>query len=124
MSDFLANVAEERGSSKAVLRTRRDTAAVLEEMGRRFPSTWKSGRVAAIRGFSFESPAALFRVLSPKRWQLIERLQSLGPTCVRGLARTLERDVKRVPEVVAAPIEVVLIEKTADGKVQCAVCDH
>jgi predicted transcriptional regulator len=103
--------------TKAVLRIRRDTTAVLEEMGRRFAATWKSGRVTSTRVFSFESPAALFRVLSPKRWELIERLQSLGPTSVRGLARALERDVKRVHEDVAALIEVGLIEKTAGGKV-------
>ncbi len=84
--------------TKAVLRIRRDSTAVLEEMGRRFAATWKTGRPAAAHVFSFESPAALFRVLSPKRWELIERLQALGPMSVRGLARELERDVKRVHE--------------------------
>lgn len=103
--------------TKAVLRIRRYTTAVLGEMGRRFASTWKSGRPATARVFSFESPAALFRVLSPKRWELLERLQSLGATSVRGLARALERDVKRVHEDVGVLIEVGLIEKTAGGKV-------
>ena len=67
--------------------------------------------------FTFESPAALFRVLSPKRWDLLERLQSLGPSSLRGLARSLERDVKRVHEDVAALIEVGLIEKTEHGQI-------
>lgn len=67
--------------------------------------------------FSFESPAALFRVLRPKRWELLERLQSLGATSVQGLARALERDVKRVHEDMGVLIEVGLIEKTAGGKV-------
>ena len=67
--------------------------------------------------FTFESPAALFRVLSPKRWELLERLQSLGPSSLRGLARSLERDVKRVHEDVAALIEVGLIEKTEQGQI-------
>jgi len=67
--------------------------------------------------FSFESPAALFRVLSPKRWELIERLQALGPVSVRGLARALERDVKRVHEDVGTLIEVGLIAKTERGKI-------
>ena len=103
--------------TKAVLRVRRDTGAVLEEMGQRFASAWKSGRPTSARVFSFESPAALFRVLSPKRWELIERLQLTGPTSVRGLARALERDVKRVHEDVAALIEVGLIEKTEHGQI-------
>jgi predicted transcriptional regulator len=38
----------------------------------------------------------MFRVLTAKRWELIERLQSIGSTTVRGLARELDRDVKRV----------------------------
>jgi predicted transcriptional regulator len=46
----------------------------------------------------FESPAALFRILTAKRWELIERLQTTGPTALRGLARDLDRDVKRVHE--------------------------
>jgi predicted transcriptional regulator len=57
-------------------------------------------------------------VLSPKRWELVERLQALGPTSVRGLARSLERDVKRVHEDVTALCEVGLVEKTERGKVQ------
>ena len=74
--------------TKAVLRIRRDTATALEEMGRRFTATWKSGRVASTRVFSFESPAALFRVLSPKRWELIERLQKENANAVDDSAMT------------------------------------
>jgi len=102
--------------TKAVLRIRRNTDAALTDMGKRFTAAWKSGRSAA-HVFTFESPAALFRVLSPKRWELLERLQSLGPSSLRGLARSLERDVKRVHEDVAALIEVGLIEKTEQGRI-------
>ena len=102
--------------TKAVLRIRRNTDAVLADMGKRFAAAWKSGRSSA-HVFTFESPAALFRVLSPKRWELLERLQSLGPSSLRGLARSLERDVKRVHEDVAALTEVGLIEKTAHGQI-------
>lgn len=41
----------------------------------------------------------------------------LGATSVRGLARELGRDVKRVHEDVAVLIEVGLIEKTDSGKI-------
>jgi predicted transcriptional regulator len=103
-------------SSKAVLRILRDADAAMADMGKRFAAAWKNGRSAA-HVFTFESPAALFRVLSPKRWELVERLQALGPTSVRGLARSLERDVKRVHEDVTALCEVGLVEKTERGKV-------
>ena len=102
--------------TKAVLRIRRNTDAALADMGKRFTAAWKSGRSSA-HVFTFESPAALFRVLSPKRWELLERLQSLGPSSLRGLARSLERDVKRVHEDVAALIEVGLIAKTEGGRI-------
>ena len=102
--------------NKAVLRIRRDTEEAVSEMGKRFAATWKSGRSSA-HVFTFESPAALFRVLTPKRWELVERLQAQGPISVRGLARSLDRDVKRVHEDVTALCEVGLVEKTDRGKV-------
>jgi len=102
---------------KATIRIRRDTDAVLKEMGTRFVKTWKSGKSAG-DVLTFESPAALFRALTPKRWELIERLQGLGPCSVRGLARALDRDVKRVHEDVMALIGHGLIARADDGRVR------
>jgi len=102
--------------TKAVLRIRRDAGVALAEMGKRFTAAWRGRRTTA-HVFTFESPAALFRVLTPKRWELVEKLQSLGPMSVRGLARALERDVKRIHEDVGALIAVGLIERTERGKV-------
>ncbi len=53
----------------------------------------------------------------PKRWEMIERLQHLGPSTIRGLARSLERDVKRVHDDVTAMIGWGLVEKREDGRV-------
>jgi hypothetical protein len=40
--------------------------------------------------FTFESPAALFRVLTPKRWELVERLRALGAMAgARGVTRVV-----------------------------------
>jgi predicted transcriptional regulator len=80
-----------------------------------FLSTWKSGKYTG-EHFDFESPAALFRILTPKRWELIERLQHTGPIGVRALARELERDVRRVHDDATAMIEYGLVEITPDGK--------
>ncbi len=103
--------------TKAILRIRRDVDTGLTDMGKRFTAAWKSGKSAA-HVFTFESPAALFRVLTPKRWELLERLQGLGPSSLRGLARSLERDVKRVHEDVATLIEIGLVEKTDQGRIK------
>jgi predicted transcriptional regulator len=80
-----------------------------------FLAAWQSENYAG-EHFDFESPAALFRVLTPKRWDLIECLQKTGPLGVRALARALGRDVKRVHDDASAMIAVGMVEKTADGK--------
>jgi predicted transcriptional regulator len=99
---------------KVTIRISRNVDAALNAMGERFVKAWKTGKAAG-DSLQFESPAALFRVLSPKRWELVERLQSLGPMSVRGLARALERDVKRVHEDVRTLMQVGLIERTEEG---------
>lgn len=87
-------------------------------MGRRFAQAWNSGRRQQAHVFSFESPAALFRTLSPKRWELLEKLQGIGPVSVRALARALERDVKRVHEDVTVLIDVDLVTRTEAGQIE------
>lgn len=100
---------------KATTRIRRKADAAFEKMGERFVNAWRTGKSAG-GTLEFESPAALFRVLTPKRWALIETLQELGPSGVRGLARELERDVKRVHEDVSVLIDRGLIVRTTEEK--------
>jgi predicted transcriptional regulator len=102
---------------KLTIRIRKDTKVALKEMGERFIKTWKTGKSAGDT-IEFESPAAMFRLLTPKRWELLERLQIIGPSSVRGLARELERDVKRVHEDVSALIYCGIVARTDDGKVE------
>ena len=99
---------------KVTIRMCRDTGAALKDMGERFAKAWKTGKSSG-DSLQFESPAALFRVLTPKRWELVERLQTLGPSSVRGLARALDRDVKRVHDDVRALMSYGLIARTEDG---------
>jgi predicted transcriptional regulator len=99
---------------KVTIRISRGVDAALNGMGERFVKSWKTGKPAGDT-LQFESPAALFRVLTPKRWELVERLQTLGPSSVRGLARELERDVKRVHEDVRTLMQVGLIARTEEG---------
>jgi predicted transcriptional regulator len=94
----------------ATIRVERDTAAALERGARRFVRAWKSRKDLG-SDFSFESPEALFRSLTPARWAVVERLQAIGASTLRGLARELRRDVKSVHRDVHALIEIGLIEK-------------
>ena len=102
--------------TEAIIRIRNDDDALLAEAGERFKAAWKTGE-STVAVFTFSSPAQLFSVISPKRWQLIERLQTIGKSSIRGLARSLERDVKRVHEDVSAMIEWGLVERAEDGLV-------
>ena len=58
-----------------------------------FTRTWKSGKPSAPR-ISFESPELLFKVLSGKRWELLNALTGAGAMSIREAARRVERDVK------------------------------
>ena len=99
----------------ATIRVRSDTNQALTEMREQFLTAWKTGEYQG-EVFEFESPAALFRLLTPKRWELLETLQSAGSCGVRELARLLERDVRRVHDDISALVDTGLIEKTDDGK--------
>lgn len=99
----------------ATIRIERDTRAATAQARARFLKAWRTGKYQG-EVFSFESPAALFRVLSPKRWEMLETLQARGPLGVRALARVLGRDVKRVHEEARTLLDTGLIEKDASGR--------
>ncbi|RYE88110.1 MAG: transcriptional regulator [Hyphomicrobiales bacterium] len=67
-------------------------------------------------GRSFETLPLLLSVFSEKRWKLIIELQKLGPSTLRGLARALGRDVKRVHEDANVLLEEGIIERDADKR--------
>ncbi len=102
--------------SEAIIRILSSDDSILEEASARFIKVWKSGKTSPAV-FTFSSPAQLFSVISPKRWQLIEHLQHLGPCTIRGLARSLNRDVKRVHDDVTALLEWGLVERNEAGMV-------
>ncbi len=96
------------------IRIEADAMAALERAGKQFTQAWDTGRYAG-EFMSFESPASLFRLLTPARWGVLEGLQKAGPCGLRPLARLLERDASAVHRDVAALLERGLIERDADG---------
>jgi predicted transcriptional regulator len=66
---------------------------------------------------SFESPAILFKVLSGKRWELIEVMTVGGPMTIREAARRLDRDVKSVHGDVHALLNAGILQKTEEGRI-------
>lgn len=68
---------------------------------------------------NFETPAQFFGQLTEKRWHIVRAAQGKGELSVRELARTVERDVKRVHEDVVILAELGLLERTESGGVVC-----
>ena len=66
---------------------------------------------------SFESPALLFKVLSGKRWEVLNIMTGAGPMTIRELARRLGRDVKAVHSDVQALLHAGLLQKTDTGRI-------
>ena len=64
---------------------------------------------------TFENWQALFNVLTPKRYELLCHVHAHPEPSVRALARSLDRDFKRVYEDVKALVAAGLLEQDADG---------
>lgn len=65
----------------------------------------------------------MFEVFTANRWDMIQKLQGSGPLSVRGLARALGRDVRRVHDDVSVLLDWGIIERNDDNKV-FAPYDH
>ena len=91
-----------------------DEDTAMQTMQQRFTDTMKSGTYAG-EYLNFESPTALFRAISPKRWELIVALQKLETVSMRELARQLQRDVHRVYDDIKALKELGIIDQSDKG---------
>ncbi len=67
---------------------------------------------------SFESPALLFRLLTGKRWELLNMMAGAGPITIREAARRLGRDVKAVHGDVRALLNTGILHKTDNGLIE------
>ena len=91
-----------------------DEEAAMQAMQQRFTGVMESGSYSG-EFITFESPTALFRSISPKRWELIGVLQKLDVVSMRELARQLKRDPHRVHDDVKALKELGIIEQSDKG---------
>lgn len=81
-----------------------------------FTQAWKSGKPTAPR-ISFASPELMFKVLSGKRWELLNVMMGAGAMSLREASRRVERDVKAVHGDVTALLNAELLSKTDDGMI-------
>ena len=91
-----------------------DEDAAIQAMQKRFASTMQQGTYTG-DFLTFESPTALFRSITPKRWELIAALQKLDTVSMRELARQLNRDVHRISDDIKVLKELGIIDQSSKG---------
>lgn len=88
--------------------------ASRKEINRRFIRAMEIGEPEGTF-ISFESPALLWKALTPKRWDLLKALTGAGPLSIREAARRVKRDVKAVHGDIHALLGCGILTKTDDG---------
>jgi predicted transcriptional regulator len=102
----------------ALIQVRMDEDAAFQEEIEYTKRAMRTGEPSdPVATFTFISATQLFSVFTSKRFELIEQLQKIGPSSVRGLARALERDVRRVHDDVMVLIEWGIVTRNEAGKV-------
>jgi predicted transcriptional regulator len=66
---------------------------------------------------SFVTVELLWKILTPKRWELLRAMTGAGPLSIRALARRVDRDVKSVHGDVQALLKAGVIDRTKTGRI-------
>lgn len=80
--------------------------------------------LAAARGkigedrISFETVDDLWRILAPKRMEIVRAMTGAGPLSIREVARRVGRDFKAVHSDVTMLVKFGILERTESGNVE------
>src|SRR6266446_5203689 len=66
---------------------------------------------------SFPTVELLWKVITPKRWELLRAMAGAGPLSIRELARRMRRDVKSVHGDVQALLKAGVLDHVEDGRI-------
>jgi predicted transcriptional regulator len=95
------------------MRTVKLEVSSRENTNRRFLRAFEGETQGEV--ISFETPALLFKVLSGKRWEVLNIMTGADAMTIRELARRLGRDVKAVHGDVHALLNAGILQKTDTG---------
>lgn len=98
------------------MRTVTFSIASREDVTRRVLAAFKGKKVGD--HISFASIELLWKVLSPKRWEILKAMTGQGPMPIREAARRVGRDVKAVHGDVHALLIAGVLDKTRDGRIE------
>ncbi len=90
----------------------KDLQGVLADVSR----AWETGEPAETT-ISFESLEALWKILSPRKMEILQAMSGAGPMGIREVSRKLGRDVSAVHRDIQALISAGILQRTEDGKV-------
>ena len=87
----------------------------------RFEAAWnrrnEGRKLDRLRVLSLEDLPLLLKILTPARWELVDRLREVGPLSIYQLAKLLGRDYKNVHTDVSALARIGVIEKQSDARI-------
>jgi predicted transcriptional regulator len=66
---------------------------------------------------SFPSVEMLWKVITPRRWDLLRVMTGAGPLAIREIARRMARDIKTVHGDVHALLRAGVVDRAEDGRV-------
>jgi predicted transcriptional regulator len=64
---------------------------------------------------SFPTVELLWKVITPKRWEVLRAMTGAGPLSIRELSRRVKRDIKSVHGDVQALLKAGVIDRADDG---------
>lgn len=89
--------------------------APLEATKGRMRRAFRGEKQGAFIGFA--SLELLWKVLTPKRWEIVRVLAGAGPLAIRAVARRVERDVKSVHGDVQSLLKAGVLDRAGDGRI-------
>lgn len=84
----------------------------------RILATARGQRKAGDDRISFESVSELWRVLAPKRMEIVRAMTGTGPLAIREVARRVGRDFKAVHSDVTMLANAGIVERIESGAVE------
>jgi predicted transcriptional regulator len=87
----------------------------LGETKKRMLAAFRGKKQGAFIGFA--TAELLWKVITPKRWDVLRAMTGAGPLAIREVARRVKRDVKSVHGDVQALLAAGILDRTADGRI-------
>ncbi len=87
----------------------------VDETKGRMRRAFRGGKQGAFIGFA--SLELLWKVLTPKRWEIVRAMAGAGPLAIRELARRVDRDVKSVHGDVQSLLKAGVVDRADDGRI-------